>query len=109
MTTNGNRLTVEVAELRAALTRVLDALEHRFGVEMTFEFDLYRALPVEEAFDILGPEPAYTMGSLADDLQSMLSYNTEPEPTESIWHEIAHLGGILRAIEHRDRPARGSS
>ena len=90
----------DINELRSAVTKVLSAVEAQHGERVSINEDFYRVAPVDQAFDVLGPDPVWTMGSLVDDVDSMRYFNDqdEDEPV-SIWHELAHLVGILRALE----------
>lgn len=96
---------VDVNELRTALAKVLDAVESQHGSQVVINQDFYRIMPVNLAFDLGVSNPEWTMGSLVDDVDSMRSFNNaaEDEPV-SIWHELAHLAGILRGLESIDCP-----
>lgn len=42
-----------------------------------------------------------TVGQLSDDLESI---REAAEGPESAWHDLAHLVGLLRALERQTRP-----
>ena len=95
---------VDIDELRAALTKVLKAVETQYGSRVQIEQDFYRIAPVDQAFDVVGPDPEWTMGSLVDDVESVRSFcGADDDEFVSIWHELAHLAGVLRALEFVDR------
>lgn len=70
---------------------------------MRIEHDLYRTAPVVEAFDVAGPDPQWTLGSLVDDVDSVNGFMASGGQPIAVWHELAHLAGILRALELVDR------
>lgn len=61
-------ITVTIADLRAALSRVLDATEARLGPEVSLAVDHYWHLPVEDAFDLANEPQTFTVGQVSDDL-----------------------------------------
>jgi hypothetical protein len=92
---------LDLHELQAALGRVLDAARARLGDRVALEHDHYWNLPVDSAFD-MSREPAdFTVGQLSDDLSTMTSSRVL-EPVTA-WHDLAHLIGLLRALELRSR------
>jgi len=96
-------LTIRVDEIRAALTSVLDAVERKYGSLLDFGHDYYWALPVEASFDMTNATPALTAGQISDDIASVRNLDRAHE-VGSPWHELAHLVGVLRAIEALDLP-----
>jgi hypothetical protein len=94
-------LAIDLDHLRTALTRVLDACEERYGRRVTVDGDYYWHLPVDSAFDMSKQPSEFTVGQLSDDLHA-----TSGEPVDPLtaWHELAHLIGLLRALEVRARP-----
>ena len=100
MTSN---LTISVDEIRAALSRVLDAIERDHGSELILNHDYYWALPVEASFDMDDPDPTLTAGQLSDDIAAIRELANPPEVLAA-WHELAHVLGVLRAVEALDRP-----
>ncbi|MGB3674988.1 MAG: hypothetical protein WA988_11145 [Candidatus Nanopelagicales bacterium] len=100
--------TVRVSELRAALELVLDEAERKHGEQIEMKWDLYWELPVVEALDLsVDPgEDCLTVGSLVDDVEStreLLSRSDEDQAV-TVWHDLAHIVGILRAIVAVDLP-----
>ncbi|GAA2743049.1 hypothetical protein GCM10009868_15360 [Terrabacter aerolatus] len=95
---------ISVAELRSALTRLLDATEERFGADLRFPEDPYWNVPFSEA-TVLDREPKLDMGSVVDDAASVRECLTsDPDEYVSIWHEADHIVGLLRAIARLDSP-----
>lgn len=95
------RLVVNLDELHTALGHVLSAVKARLGDEVVLDHDYYWHLPVESAFDMIREPENLTVGRISDDL-SAASSSTRPEPLTA-WHELAHLIGLLRAVEIQSR------
>lgn len=91
-------LTVNMAGLRSALGRALDATEARLGPEVTLDVDYYWHLPVHAAFNMAEEPEEFTVGLVSDDLLESLRAEGEPLPEEA-WHDLSHLIGVLRALE----------
>ena len=96
-------LVLRIDDLRNALSRALDAAEQTLGKEVVIEHDHYWHLPVDSAFDMAQPpEPAsLTVGQLSDDLSVVHADVAHPE---AAWHDLAHLIGLLRAVEQLANP-----
>ncbi|GAA1558469.1 hypothetical protein GCM10009827_094280 [Dactylosporangium maewongense] len=102
--TNGTQ--VSLADLRKALTQLLDAVERQHGPTVDLKADYYWTIGPADAFrfDITGcPEP--TVGTLTDDVQSMrdILKTTHDEPI-AVWHDLAHVIGILNRLAALDLP-----
>jgi hypothetical protein len=95
-------LIVNIAELRSAVARVVDATEDRLGTELTLAGDSYWHLPVTDAFDLASEPTAFTVGRLSDDLETLREAGDAP--SEPAWHALSHLVGVLRALELAARP-----
>jgi hypothetical protein len=96
---------VTVADLRAAITKLLDAVEAQFGPDLQFPEDFYWNVPFGEATEI-NDNPKPDMGSVMDDTQSVREFLSEDgSEFVSIWHEADHLAGVLRAIARLDLPS----
>lgn len=93
---------ISIADLRSAITRLLDATEARFGPNLCFLDDFYWNVP-HDAATMLDRDPTCDLGSLADDASSIREYvASDPEEDTVIWHEAEHLVGVLRAIARLD-------
>lgn len=92
---------VRVSDIRQALDRVLGAVERDLGSEFALDADYYWHLPVTAAFNMeVEPSPGVlTTGSLVDDLDGRAG-----KDSNATWHELGHLIGVLRAVEHRCSP-----
>lgn len=99
--------TVHLPDLRRALAIVLDAVEATHGPTLDLGEDLYWHLSTEQAFDLSVTPTAYLVGQVSDDVDEMAFLRTDgAAPRDPVpWHDLAHLVGILRAIEHLDRGA----
>ncbi|WP_350280486.1 hypothetical protein [Kribbella sp. HUAS MG21] len=88
---------VRIADLRRALSRVLDATEALLGPEVALHADYYWHLPVDAAFDVYTEPQNLTMGQLSDD------FGAVPDPSDGVPenapHDLMHVAGILRALE----------
>lgn len=98
-----DEVTISVADVRAGINRVLDAIEAKHGSEFGVEHDFYWSLDVEAAFTVDVPSPAVQTGQLSDDIDAIRTLLTEPQIVAP-WHELGHLCGLLRAIELHDLP-----
>lgn len=94
---------IAVAQIRAALGMVLDAVERDHGSELTFEHDYYWNLPVASSFDVTEPDPTLTAGQLSEDIAETRGLVIAAEVVAP-WHDLAHLVGVLRAVEDLCRP-----
>ncbi len=93
---------ISVAELRSAVTLLLDAVEETFGPNLEFDEDIYWNVPFAEATTV-GKDPEVDLGSVADDAASVRAFlSRAPDEFIAIWHEADHLVGLLRAIARRD-------
>lgn len=95
-------LTVSITDLRSALSRALDAVETRLGPDVALTADHYWHLPVQDAFDLASEPATFTVGQLRDDVETL----REPSDatSDTAWHDLSHLVGVLRALELAARP-----
>ncbi len=94
---------LSITELRRALQLLLDAVESKFGSELTFNVDHYwtPATP----FDVYDQSPELTIGQVADDVDSVQRLASSAAGGDNeliIWHEAEHIAGILRAVAKLD-------
>lgn len=102
-------LTVDLSDLQTALHRVLEAMRSEYGDTVAIPVDYYWHLPTEaSAFDPLEtPEPdALVLGQVSDDLEELGELVARPveDDTLATWHDLMHLTGVLRALEHVANP-----
>ncbi|HUR03018.1 MAG TPA: hypothetical protein VM347_10800 [Nonomuraea sp.] len=92
-------MAVTFAELRAALDVVLTEAEERLGSVVVLEADYYWALP-GDVYDIHSAPPQPALGQLSDDVESVRTFLAERDEDGHVivWHELAHICGILRRI-----------
>lgn len=87
-------VAVPLAELRAALAEVIDAIEHVHGPVVHVHDDHYWTLFVREQFSLSDAPPVPTAGQLSDDVESvrevMVGGGQEP-----VWHLLQHVMGLL--------------
>jgi|GEM_PF-1273605 hypothetical protein len=97
--------TIRVEELRAALDTILARVQERFGNEIALGADPYWEVGVAATFD-LQSVPVPEAGSLTEDVERLRELLSDGSTGEVwIWHDLAHLAGILRRIAALDLPA----
>lgn len=96
-------LTVNLGDLRSALTAALDLVEQRFGAEVELGVDYYWHLPVDQAFDMSREPTSFSAGQVSDDIVDAIENKRERDLAEA-WHDLSHLIGLLRALEFRCLP-----
>jgi hypothetical protein len=94
---------LEVSDLRTAMTRLLDAIEGKFGAIVRLEDDYYWNVPMDAATAVYDT-PELDLGSVVDDAASVGEFLDRSDEPVSIWHEAEHLAGILRSIARLDLP-----
>ncbi|MET7403909.1 hypothetical protein ABZS66_61645 [Dactylosporangium sp. NPDC005572] len=98
---------VSLGDLRQALALLLDEIEKRHGKVIDLDADYYWTIGAWDAFRLgaVGvPEP--TVGQLTDDVRSMRDMLTAPgDRTMVVWHDLAHVIGILNRLAALDRPS----
>jgi hypothetical protein len=90
--------------MRAAASRLFDAVEDQYGPEPELEGDHYWLVELDDAFN-LDRDPRLGAGQLSDDVESVQDFLARPaDGYVAIWHEMSHLIGILTAVARRDLP-----
>jgi hypothetical protein len=101
---------LRISDLRAAVTRILDASERQFGPEIDLgnvPFGYRWELDLREVFNV-GSEPGSpALGDLNEDLQETLQLLGRPEDETFIWHDVSHVVGLLQLLAVLDLPAAG--
>jgi hypothetical protein len=96
--------TMRIDDLRAALDVVLARVEESLGGEIDLAADHYWQIEAVDAFD-LSTAPKPTVGQLSDDIKRLTDLAERAPNTEVyVWHDVAHLVGILRRIGALDLP-----
>jgi hypothetical protein len=93
---------IDLRHLRAALARVLDDVEAKFGSTLDLGADHYWTVDRRSAFDpSVDPAKGLTVGQLTDDIEETqrVAMRTD-DPI--IWHDLAHIVGILTRIAALD-------
>lgn len=95
-----DQVTIEIDTVRSALGVLLDELEKSFGPSVRVPVDGYWHLPVKAAFDMSRGVGELTVGRLADDVDEVREIVTDPASAATpTWHGLAHIIGVLRALE----------
>ena len=99
-----DEIQIELRDLREALARVLDGVEAKFGPTVDLAADYYWTLDPRTAFDPSADQPSgLTVAQLSDDvLEVRESLGRSDEPV--IWHDLAHIVGVLSRIAALDLP-----
>jgi hypothetical protein len=96
---------VEVEVLRRALAQVLDAVEALFGSTVDLEADHYWTLDPRLAFDPSAEQSeGMAVAQLSDDVREIHGY-VERADDPVIWHDLAHIVGVLRRLAALDLPS----
>lgn len=96
---------VRVDDLRLALRILLDEVERVHGNEVHLDADFYWHLDVGVIYNALvKPETdSLSLGSILDDVDELHGViDKPPEDLVSLWHDLAHVIGILRRIAKLD-------
>jgi hypothetical protein len=95
-----DQVTIEIDAVRAAVAVLLEALQTSFGPSVTVRGDGYWHLPVTAAFDLSRPMGDVTVGRLGDDVDELGEIIADPSgAATTAWHGLAHVIGVLRALE----------
>lgn len=90
---------VSVADLREALSRLLDAVEREYGSDIDLGADFYWVVDRSAAYSLDRPEAEeLTVGQLSDDIGSLRGLLAGGIQPEALWHDLAHLTGILSRL-----------
>ena len=101
--------TVRVDDLRAGLWAILNEVERKFGAEIDLDADYYWSIRADAAFDIYS-DPIPDVGQLSDDVDTLCALISEEADRQVIvWHDLAHVLGILRRVVGLDLPSGASS
>ena len=77
-------------------------MEARFGSEVHLEDDYYWNVPLGEDTTV-ERGPRLDLGSVVDDAASVHEFATgDRDEDASLWHECAHIAGVLRSIARLD-------
>ncbi|MEU8284261.1 hypothetical protein AB0C01_07970 [Micromonospora sp. NPDC048905] len=86
---------------------LLDELEKQRGQVVDLRADYYWTISPQEAFRFEGTKPPEaTLGQLSDDLGSMRDMLASNVDHPVVWHDLAHLIGILSRLAALDLPTR---
>ena len=99
-------VSVPISDLRAALVKILDAIEAKYGPSVELDADYYWTLNDTAAFAMVDhPEQHVGAGQLSDDVEELRDLlQREPEEGVIIWHDLGHVIGLLRRLATLDLP-----
>ena len=91
-------LMVDLAALRQAVDRCLDACQQQLGEQVSVEATDYWLIEPSAAFDLTA-EPSINTGRLSDDLDEVAAINAKTaDDPRAVWHELGHLLGPLARL-----------
>ena len=99
-------MTVSLSRLRQVVNRLLDDVAaHNGGDELEVTEDYYWVLDPAQLFDPRdSPAPErMTLGQLSDDVAELSGMAARSDELV-VWHDLAHVVGILQWLAVRDRP-----
>ena len=83
---------------------ILDEIERTNGAEIDLDADHYWLIRHDAAFD-LGSVPVPQAGQIWDDVDTLRELISERADRQVIvWHDLAHLIGILKRLAALDDP-----
>jgi hypothetical protein len=82
----------------------MQAVEAELGARIELEGDFYWHLPIESAFKIATEPNDLSVGQLTDDVMALMQAQDPELSPDPAWHELAHLIGVLRALEWHLQP-----
>jgi hypothetical protein len=95
---------LDLAALRHALNKCLDACREQLGEHVDIGADGYWLIEPSAAFD-LTRHPEVNVGSLSDDLDEIASINDgRNDDGRALWHELGHLLGPLTRLAAMTTP-----
>jgi hypothetical protein len=88
---------------------MLHELERKFGTEVDLDADYYWNIWADAAFD-MGSDPVPDVGQLSDDVDTLRELVSDADERPVIvWHDLAHVLGILQRVVGLDLPDAGSA
>ena len=109
---HGSRL-LRIDDVRRATEILLEAAAEKFGEVIDLDdqpgpLAWYWTLGADAAYAVVGarPDDHLTMGDLDDDLLEMAALVRRGQENEVVvlWHDLAHLCGLLGALSYLDLP-----
>jgi hypothetical protein len=98
-------IEIEVSELGAVLDSVLAGVEAKFGPTVNLAADYYWVLDPLTAFDPTAEQASgMTLGQLSDDVLTVRQILERDDEPIVIWHDLAHIVGLLSRIAALDLP-----
>ncbi|MEO3813126.1 hypothetical protein ABGB17_29340 [Sphaerisporangium sp. B11E5] len=102
-----NDMSLDVADLRRLCTVLLDAVERDHGPQVDLSsVDYYWVMGLREAYEMCDdPASEITAGQVSDDVVELRQIlGRACGEGVFLWHDMAHLCGVLRAIAYLDLP-----
>ena len=95
---------ISVSALREATNRLLDLAELQLGPDIELGADYYWDLNPADAYGVDRPTEQW-MSQLSDDVAEVAGLLArDPDEPLYLWHDLAHVVGILRRIAAMDLP-----
>ena len=96
--------TLRIADLRAAVSRILDASEREFGPEIELPYGYQWELDPRQIFNVEAGPGEPSLGDLYEDLEEITDLLNRPEDETLVWHDLDHLIGLLQVLVVLDLP-----
>jgi hypothetical protein len=90
-------MKIQLTKLRQELDRLLEEAEKRGYNDVEVSSDLYWSVPRRELFDANNKPVNLTLGSLADDIETV-RIEAEVVNDAVLSHALTHASGLLRAL-----------
>ena len=109
---NSESRLLKIEDLRRATMILLDAAVERFGAEVDLDqqplpIGMYWALDADAAYELApNPEQTLTIADVSADLLETADMLQREAREVVLWHDVAHLRGLLGVLEYLDLPAR---
>lgn len=95
---------LELAALKQAVNRCLDACREQLGEQVDVGADDYWLIEPSAAFDLTS-DPQINAGRLSDDLDEVAAINeATDDELRTVWHELGHLLGPLARLASLTAP-----
>jgi hypothetical protein len=89
-------LTVTVAELRSALSSILDHVEATSGQQLVLDQGYFWSVPGDDLFDVTKEPSELTIGQLSESLEFLRT--AERDPDDILGYHLVWAADLLRAI-----------
>lgn len=97
MAPNNGDIELDLATLRSLIGAIVDAIEIRYGDQITLHDEPYWSIPAEQRTDVYSNPRDLTIGQLSDSIRNLENLRDEPAGFAPAVH-LADLAEVLRSI-----------